>query len=76
MFPEVTNEGRAESAQAALNAFADAARMAEAGEDQETILRDLLTNLRHLCARDGVDFDAAVRMSAFHFDAEVSEASA
>lgn len=74
MFPEITNDDRADSAQAALDAFAEAARMAEAGETTETLLRDLLTNLRHLCAREKVDFANAVAMSQFHFSAEESEA--
>jgi hypothetical protein len=70
MFPEITNEDRAESAKAALVAFAEAARMAEAGEDDATLLRDLLTNLRHFCAAEKIDFQRAVAMSQFHFEAE------
>ena len=39
-------------------------------EDTLTCLTDLLADLRHMCAVDGVDFEAAERMALEHFFAE------
>jgi len=33
-------------------------------------LTDTLTDLRHSCRLVGIDFDRAVRLSAYHFNAE------
>jgi len=42
-------------------------------QDIPETLCDLLTDLRHFCAEQHVDFDAAFRMSEFHFIAETEE---
>lgn len=46
----------------------------EDGADPKATLRNLLTELRHYCADEGLDFDAAVLMSEFHFSAESDDA--
>ena len=33
-------------------------------------MTDLLTDLRHFAATEEIDFDAAVRMSEYHYDEE------
>jgi hypothetical protein len=33
-------------------------------------LTDTLTDMRHACRLAGIDFDRAVRLSAYHFNAE------
>lgn len=55
--PENQNDDRAVWANTAVNAFADITRMRTAGEDDRTILHDLLANLMHWCDRRDVDFD-------------------
>lgn len=42
-------------------------------EGVETHLCDLLTDLRHLCKREGVEFQRAVDMSLQHFTEECEE---
>lgn len=39
--------------------------------ERDAAVTDLLADLRHLCERDGIDFDACVRMSADHYEAEI-----
>ena len=56
---EATNENRADWADHAMRAFAHTTGMDHAGEDQETVLQDLLADLMHLCDRDGMDFERA-----------------
>ena len=41
-----------------------------ADEGLETCMDDLLTDLRHLCHREGIDFDKAASASLDHFEAE------
>lgn len=38
--------------------------------DNRSNVVDLLTNLRHLCNSEGIDFEAALAMSAIHFEEE------
>ncbi len=38
--------------------------------DDDSIVSDILSDLRHLCAREGVDFDAAVLVSEINFEQE------
>lgn len=73
MFTERTNEDRAERAMSALNQYVNVEGDDPNANDWQTWLQDMLTDLRHLCARDGLDFDAAVASSEFHFDAEIEE---
>lgn len=65
---------RIEGAHRAL--AANAARTNTDGPDVDphSALRDLLTNLRHWCKRNRVDFDSAVFMSGEHFSAETKQA--
>lgn len=41
-------------------------------EDVETNIIDLLSDIRHLCEADGVDFDNCARISEDHFSEEVA----
>jgi hypothetical protein len=72
MFTEPTNDERAEWAQVALNAFAKETRMDTAGEDDATVLGDLLTNLMHWCDRNGVDFDTKLTGAVVNYETETS----
>lgn len=40
--------------------------------DEEALI-DLLADLRHLCAAEGIPFDDCARMSLCHFEAEAEE---
>lgn len=66
-----TNDDRAEYAHAALEAFQERTRTND--EDGDTILRDLLTDLRHWADREGVDFDRELSASLDHFNEEKAE---
>lgn len=70
-----TNDDRAEWAELAIDTFAKATGMRSErnDEDDETILGDLLTDLRHWAAANGVDFDAICAGSAHTFAEEVEE---
>ena len=62
-----TNGERAERAACALDDYA--------GEelpdtDSETLLVDLLTDLRHFCRSNGVSFAEALKTSKTHFEEE------
>ncbi len=66
------NAGRIDRGQAALDFYMD--NHLDHREDMlrsPEALTDLLTDLRHACAEDGLDFDAAVRTSQMHFEEEV-----
>lgn len=71
------NPQRAATAAEALSAYI----LAKCGHPDELIqspqewLTDLLTDLRHHAAELLIDFDAAVRMSEYHFEEEASAAS-
>lgn len=41
--------------------------------DQRSSIIDLLTDLRHLCKRDDIDFEKVLLMSEIHFHDELSE---
>lgn len=56
------NHERADRAAHALESLSD-------GVTDETIA-DLLTNLRHLCDREGYDFDALNNMAEIHYESE------
>ena len=62
----MTNAERVERAQGALAGY----DLLDEGQDAVT---DLLTDLRHLCDVEGFDFDAAVRSSEMHHEAEVTD---
>ena len=40
--------------------------------DRETAVKDLLTNLMHLCEQDGLDFDKLVESAKMNFQAEIN----
>lgn len=40
------------------------------GDDQRSSVVDMLTDVRHLCEQEGIDFKAALTMSNMHFEAE------
>lgn len=71
---ELTNEERARKAGRAVEHYANKAytRGMDA-EEPDTILTDLLCDLRHWCARNGADFDGAVENSQGHFDEEQAD---
>lgn len=69
--PDGLNEQRAEWAAASLSTFAQEAGMEN--EDKQTQLTDLLADLQHLAARDGLDFAQALRMGAQHYEEETAE---
>lgn len=70
--PEGKNEDRAEWAQDALEAFAAATHMDTAGEDDQTIMTDLLCNLRHYADRNGIDFRQCLRIANVHYQEETT----
>lgn len=61
------NERRVRNGRRALKAHPTAAD----GEPDRTVLIDLLTDLHHLARRDGLDWEACVRMADDHFHSEV-----
>lgn len=63
---EPTNEDRAAHAEAALELYC---RITGDSED-DTMLVDLLTDLRHWAARNGHNFDDANFISEIHFNNE------
>jgi hypothetical protein len=65
--PDKQNDDRAEWAGEAIKAFARATNMDAAGEDDETILGDLLDGLQHWCDRRGIDFDAALEQGRQYY---------
>lgn len=73
MFTTACNDDRADWAQSALNTFAEVTAMDTAGEDTETIIGDLLTNLMHLCKREGIDFQRKLTGAEINYDAECAE---
>ncbi len=62
-----TNETRADNALAVLNAYNTD------GNDLETAIGDLLSDLRHLSEREELSFDRAVAMSQCHYEDEQHE---
>lgn len=60
------NQDRAERAYRTLLVYQQLSGTSE----HESAVIDLLTDLRHLAAEYAIDIEAAVRISAGHFDAE------
>lgn len=71
-----SNEQRSEWAQTALDAFARTTDMDTAGEDDDTILGDLLTDLMHWCDYNNVDFEAKLANSIGMYEEELVEEAA
>lgn len=66
----MTNDDRADRAFEAINLY-KAECLGEAGETGQDDIADLLTDLMHLCARDGdLDFDKALETARGHFTEE------
>lgn len=69
--PNNMNNHRADFAAAAITAYDRAAgNPARTGEDQQTILANLLGDLMHYCDQAGLDFRRALRTGATHYWAE------
>lgn len=68
---EPSNHQRAEWARAALDTFRDATHMAD--EAIETVLQDLLTDLRHLCDEHEIDFADVDRDAEGNYLEELEE---
>ncbi len=67
------NEERADWAAEAVDAFAMATRLDASVDGIETVLGDLLCNLRHFCDRHGLDFAALSAHGKWHYDQEIVE---
>lgn len=61
----MTNQSRITAAQTALDAHRDRTR--DFTSDNEEAITDLMTNLRHLCEAEDLDFTGIVRMSRTNF---------
>lgn len=70
--PEGMNADRADWADDAIRAFASVTNMDSAGEDDQTILTDLLGDLMHWCDRAGIDFHNRVGMARMHYEEETN----
>jgi len=68
---EPSNQQRAEWARVALEAFRSVTHMRD--EDLETVLQDLLTDLRHLCDEHEIDFADVDRDAEGNYIEEVEE---
>lgn len=69
----IDNDWRAETAQRAVDTFAVSAGMLNSGEDNTTVIGDLLCNLMHLLSREGQDAAHAVGKAYRCYRAEVVE---
>jgi hypothetical protein len=69
--PMPSNDERADWALAALAAFAAETGQAAARDGLREIVSDLLCNLQHLCAREGVDFKDALADGTGNHEFEV-----
>lgn len=65
-----TNTDRAMWAQAAVTTFAEITRMDSAGEDDETIMADLLADLMHLAESKDIDWAATLERATGHYEYE------
>jgi hypothetical protein len=68
MFPKVTNETRAETADAGLRTFQRLTRT-----DNCDLVADFLCNLMHWCRANNEDFAAMLDRAKSNFTAEVEE---
>lgn len=73
IYNDPTNEDRAGWAQCALDAFAHTTSMDTAGEDDKTVLSDLLVDLMHWCDLNEVAFDEVLANAADTYAQEVEE---
>ncbi len=63
------SEERAARAHETLEAHMDMTGSSNVLVQEENVI-DLLTDLRHYCRQQEMDFDSAVRMSEMHFERE------
>ena len=70
---EAENATRAEHARKAIDIHQKVSKADTFDVDPESAIRDLLTNLMHLCDVHGMSFDKAVEMSRSHHYAETTE---
>lgn len=66
-----TNSDRAEWARLSCQFFAQQGHTE--GEELVTVMRDLLTDLRHLAAEEGIDFEQESERSLYCFEKERAE---
>lgn len=66
-----TNQQRAEMAYRALNKFSVLTGVE--GEEDETQISDLLSDLMHYADEQGVDFDDCIEVAKRHYDNEVKQ---
>jgi len=71
MYRSVKNSDRAEWAEQAVQTFKEGTRMR--GEDEETIIGDLLCDLMHYCRINGWDFADLMERAESHFEIEIVE---
>ncbi len=67
-----TNEDRTNRVTDTLGFYKHTA-LGESGPITEDEVTDILTDLRHYCQRESIDFEEAITMSAIHFEAEILE---
>lgn len=76
IFSSPNNELRDEAAATALQAYSVAKDLSDIAPISEVeLLTDLITDLLHWSHRNDVDFDEALRMAHFHYEAERLEES-
>lgn len=68
-----TNEDRADRAREILRDYCRKVYQLEDGEESASVIGDILADLRHLCAEEGIDFEAPLLMSEVHFNEENDE---
>jgi hypothetical protein len=66
----INNALRANIAAAALDSFASYTGQADGCEPLDEVFSDLLTNLRHLAVREGLDWEGMLRIAKGHFATE------
>jgi hypothetical protein len=68
------DQDKTAAASIALQTYADEITLSDTADRQslEETLTDLLTDLRHLAGKTGVDFSEALRLSLRHYEAECS----
>jgi hypothetical protein len=73
MTSEPTNEDRAQRAHASLEFYVEKCKQEVWEGDLNIEIGDFLADLKHLCRREGIDFEDCLRVADMHFTAEVDE---
>jgi hypothetical protein len=72
----IDNDDRAEFASDAVIAYKDSKGTDEyEGEEEQTVLGDMLADLQHWADQYGVDFQQAIENGQTHYEAEILEDS-